>query len=60
MGGSGLDGSSVAGDEGFDGGGVETASELFLLRLATLDDGNGEELLVGSSASEREDSTYLA
>lgn len=60
MGGSGLDGSSVAGDEGFDGGGVETASELFLLRLATLDDGNGEELLVGSSASEREDGTYLA
>ncbi|KAI3476391.1 hypothetical protein L1887_62043 [Cichorium endivia] len=41
-----LDTTAGGGDEALDGGGVVTAGELFLLRLDTGHDGDGEELLV--------------
>ena len=44
-----LDSTAVGRDEGFDGGGVETASELFLLRLATLNDRDSQDLFIHTS-----------
>jgi hypothetical protein len=41
-----LDGAARRRDVRLDGGGVVAASELLLLRLATPDDGDGEQLLV--------------
>jgi len=44
-----LDSSTGGGDESFDGGGEESSGELLVLRLDSLDHGDGEELLVDSS-----------
>ena len=41
-----LDSAAVGGDEGLNGGGVETAGELLLLGLAALNDGHGQHLFV--------------
>lgn len=49
MGGGSLDTSSVFWDDGFDGGGEVTSWELLTLTLDSLDDGDGEQLLVDSS-----------
>jgi hypothetical protein len=44
-----LDSATGGGDEALDGGGVEAAGELLLLRLDSGDDGNGEKLLVDAT-----------
>ena len=47
--GGGLNSTTVGGNEGFDGGGVETSSKLFFLGLSTLDHGNSQQLFINTS-----------
>ena len=49
MGGGSLNSAAGGGDEALDGGGVETASELLLLRFDTGDDGDSEKIFVNAT-----------